>query len=193
VNKILALAFALAFSLNSFGQLYGIYLKDEDFTNNTPIKGVDLKETSGPGPSNMILKLADGTKRTFKAGTFWGLYKVTDKKNNIVTQFRVHKEELYPIFSAGELIVYLSPGARHEMGDDGEPVFRFYYTQTFVSKGAEETLETIGEFYDLKKFMNPDLFPKVEKLRDKDRDLHLAKFVEYYNELAKKKRTEEEE
>lgn len=190
MNKAFALACALIVSLYAHSQYYGVYVTANDFANNTPVKGTALKETSGAGPSNLVLTLPDGSKRTFKSGSFWGFYRSLSKKDITVTEYRCYQDELYPIYTAGEIIAYFDNKSQghFEANDKGGISFRFYDVkpQTFISNGPNKPIIGVSGLGDLKKYMDPGLYEKTAQYLEENSSMNLVQIIEHYNVLAAK-------
>lgn len=123
MKRIIALTVALnLFVALAFSQDFGVYLTSADYLNRTPIKGTELKLTKSKGPSDLILTLSDGTKKEFKAGTFWGFMRSVGKKLKATTDYRVADGRIYAIFSSGAVYVYLR-------GYDGVDYVEFTYNK----------------------------------------------------------------
>lgn len=128
----------------AFSQEYAVYVTAEDYTNNTPIRGTALKETSGRGASNYILTLPDGKKQEFKPNTFWGLRKPASPSYKIFTDYRYLGGELFAIFTSGDIIGYHKNPAGFKVSKEyGEHFFFVKNGSVYISKGAQEPISQI--------------------------------------------------
>lgn len=177
MNKVALTIVAFTLSVCLYAQKYEVYLTADDFTNNTPVTGTNLKETVGPGESNIMLTLSDGQKKLYKFGTIWGYTKPLVPKSTINTTYRYFQDHWWPITSSSaDLIAYEFP------------TYSMYEANAVAySHGANGPIETTKSLTDLKKYMDQELYPEVRKELEKDAKTPLSKLVRVYNELVEKR------
>lgn len=177
MKKLILHIIAVALTVSLYAQNYAVYLTADDYTHNNPVKGTNLKETVGPGESNILLTLPDGTKKLYKFGSIWGYTRPSYPKSTTNTTFRYFDNHWWPITSSSTgLIAYDFPS--YSMYEEHAVAY---------SNGADRPIKTTKSLTEIKQYMEPDLYPDVRKELEKDSKTPLSILIKVYNELVEKK------